>query len=139
MDYRVILEGTTQVRRQMAATHQLMLSNDIGAKTIDADMKAFDKKLVNIDNAIHKIVGFEKKAQNYEKPSSVPRSNVSEDSISADLNASFLKLSKLQKDLKDEKYRIVDKSNNKVKALPNASRAMFTKAVTDIEEMIASL
>ena len=64
MDYRVILERTENARRQMRMTHQVMLSNGIEAESTDSDMKAFDKKLNSIDNAIHKIVGFKKKDHN---------------------------------------------------------------------------
>ena len=140
MDYRIILERTNNVRRQMRMTHQVMLSNEVEADSTDADMKAFDKKLNNISNAIHKIVGFQKTPQRYEKPDSIPKNlKVDKDFIISDLTLTKNELSKLQDELKEEKYRVVDKSINKVKALPNATRALFTKAVTDIEEMIASL
>ena len=138
MDYRVILEKVTAIGHEVRASHQVAISNELSSDEINAEMKKFDKKLNSIGNAVHKIVGYDKKPHTYEIPNSIPRnSKVNKDSFVAALTKSKNDMAKLQDDLKNENYRVVDKSLNKVKTLSNTTRGLFTKAVKDLEEMAA--
>jgi len=134
------------IKRSAKIVHSKMLSNGIEVEGADDLFEKIDGKLQSVIVNIYDVHDIEIIKGEYFAPKVGPefrderiKEDTWRDNLKSGLTEIKVSLEKLQKDWKEEKYKVVNHQNNGIAYLNNTNRGNITKVVVDIDSLIDKL